>query len=232
MGSLSLPGKSVLCSSLVKHAEDTGSNIFVYFCSYLSSSTERSSRLLRSFAAQLIQKHQDLALHVYHKYSQSHPIPSRRVLLAFLPELLQSLGSVRLVVDGIDEWDERDQKEVLQDLTQMLSTDPSSCICKILLVSRDTLEISRSLRKKNLRAVSLSLSGGDESTSMDRSIGHFVDSWLLSDLPDHIDELDPDASVLTQIKRTLLEKSNGMTALDYPIRGSLMQTQVCFFGYV
>jgi hypothetical protein len=133
-------------------------------------------------------------------------------LLGLLPELLQSLGSVRLVIDGIDEWDEREQKETLQDLMQLLSTDPSLCMCKILLASRDTLEISRSLRKKKA-TVSISLSDGDEDTAIGRSIEHFVDSKLL-DLPDHFDDLDLDASVLAQVKRTLLEKSNGMIALD------------------
>jgi len=214
IGSLLLLGKSVLCSSLVQNADTKGTNIFVYFCSYLGNSTETSSRLLQSLVAQIVQKHQDLALHVYYKYSKSHPIPSRRALLNLLPELLRSLGSVRFVIDGIDEWGEREQKEALQDLMQMLSTDPSSCVCKILLASRDTLEISRILRKKNKPAVSISLSSGDECTAIDRSIGHFVDSKLL-DLPEHFDQLDPDSSVLAQVKRTLLEKSNGMTISDY-----------------
>ncbi|KAF2678067.1 hypothetical protein K458DRAFT_377432 [Lentithecium fluviatile CBS 122367] len=202
-------GKSVLCSNLVQHAEAKGTNIFVYFCSYLGNSTESSSRILRSLCAQMIQKHQDLAPYIYHKYSQSHPVPSRKALLGLLSELLQSLGSVRFVIDGIDEWDEREQKEALQDLTQMLSTDPSSSICKILLASRDTLEISRGLRKKNKATVSISLNGGDEGTAIDCSIEHFIENKL-SDLPGHFDKLDPDGSVIAQVKRTLLKKSNGM----------------------
>lgn len=207
-----LLGKSVMCSQLVQHAETNGINIFFYFCSYLGSSIESSCRLLRTLTAQIIQKHRDLAIHVHEKYAQSYPVPSRRALLAILPELLQGLGSVRFVIDGIDEWDERAQKEVLQDVMQMLSTDPS-CICKIMIASRDTLEISRSIRKKkNKAAVSISLSDDDECTAIDRSIEHFIDSKLL-DLPDHFLDLDPDASETARIKRTLREKSNGMIIL-------------------
>lgn len=120
---------------------------------------------------------------------------------------------MRFVINGINKWDKRKQKEALQDLTQMLSTDLSSCICKILLVSRDTLEISRSLRKKNKVTVLISLSGGDEGTTINHAIGYYVNRKL-SDLPDYFKELDPDALVLAQVKRILLEKSNGIVTLD------------------
>lgn len=204
---ISLTGKSVICSSLVQHAQANDVNVFFYFCSYLTDSAESSSHLLRSLAAQIIQKHQDLAVYVHDIYFESHPTPSRKALLRLLPELLQGLGSVRFVIDGIDEWDAREQKEFLKDIMQMLSTDPSSCICKILLASRDTLEVSRSLRKSKA-TVSISLSDSDEGLAIDRSIRDFIDDKL-SDLPDHFSELDPDAVVLQQVKRVLLDKSNG-----------------------
>jgi hypothetical protein len=202
------PGKSVICSSLVQHAKANDVNVFFYFCSYLSDSAESSSRLLRSLAAQIIQKHSDLAGYVYDVYFESHPTPSRKALLSLLPELLQGLGSVRFVIDGIDEWDAREQKDLLKDLMKMLSTDPSTCICKILLASRDTLELSRSLLKKNKTTVPISLSDYDSSLAIDRSIRAFIDDKL-SDLPDHFSELDPDTAVLRQVKHVLLDKSNG-----------------------
>jgi hypothetical protein len=201
-------GKSVICSNLVQHAKANDANVFFYFCSYLSDSAESSCRILRSLAAQIIQKHSDLAVYVYDIYFESHPTPSRKALLSLLPELLRGLGSVRFVVDGIDEWDACQQKELLKDLMQMLSTDPSIYICKILLASRDTLEISRSLRKKSKTTVSISLSDSNEGLAIDRSIKDFIDDKL-SDLPDHFSELDPDAAVLQQVKRVLVDKSNG-----------------------
>jgi hypothetical protein len=115
---------------------------------------------------------------------------------------------VRLVVDGIDEWVSQDQKELLNDLSQMISTGQSSHICKIMIASRDTMDISRSLRKKNKSAMTVSLSNDDERFALTRSIANFVNSKL-SDLPDHFDELDPDGSIMVYVRKTLLEKSHG-----------------------
>ncbi|KAJ4304939.1 hypothetical protein N0V90_000467 [Kalmusia sp. IMI 367209] len=204
-------GKSVLCSNLVQHAQKKGANIFFYFCNYLGNGTESSSCLLRSIAAQIVQKDNDLAMHVYGKYSQMHPIPSRKVLLNLLPELLQGLGSVHLVIDGLDEWDEHEQKETLHSLTPLLRTDASSYFCKILVASRETLVISRTMRKKSKPAASISLSSSDESAAIHLSIGNFVDRKL-SDLPDHVEELESSPLLLADIKRNLLEKSNGMVS--------------------
>jgi hypothetical protein len=117
-----LVGKSMICSTLVQHAEANAFHVFYYFCSFLGSTSNGPNRLLRSIISQVIQKHQDLAIYVHDVYFISHPVPTKKALLSLLPELLRGLGSVRLVVDGIDEWGSPDQKELLRDLLQMVST--------------------------------------------------------------------------------------------------------------
>ena len=198
----------MICSSLVQNAEVNALHVFYYFCSYLGSYSDGPNRLLQSIISQVIQKHQDLAIYVHDVYFKSHPVPTKKALLSLLPELLQGLGSVRLVVDGVDEWAPRDQKELLKDLSQMVSTDQSSHICKIMIASQDTMNISRSLRRKDKSTTTISLSNGDERLAVSSSIADFVDSKL-SDLPDHLDEVDPGASILSHIKQTLLDKSHG-----------------------
>jgi hypothetical protein len=200
-------GKSTICSSLVQHAEAKAVHVFYYFCSSLGHSLDGPNRLLRSLVSQVVQKHQDLAVYVHDIYFKSHPVPTKKTLLGLLLELLRGLGSVRLVVDGIDEWNPRDQKDVLKDLTQMLSTNKSLNICKVMIASRDTLDTSRILRKDK-SAVTISLSDGDEGAAVTHSITHFVNTKF-SSLPDHFDELDPDASILADVKQTLLSKSHG-----------------------
>ncbi|KAF2833694.1 hypothetical protein CC86DRAFT_13602 [Ophiobolus disseminans] len=202
-------GKSTICSSLVRHAETNSINVFYYFCSYLGNSTEGPSRLLRSLISQILQKHQDLVTYVHDVYFRSHPVPTKKALLQLLPELLRSLGSVRLIVDGIDEWEPRDQSDLLKDLTQIISTDRSAYICKVMIASRTTLEISRILHRKSRPAVIVSLSESDEGLALSHSIGQLVDDKL-SDLPDHFTDLDPESLIVAQIKQALLEKSNGM----------------------
>jgi hypothetical protein len=156
----------------------------------------------------VIQKHQDLAIYVHDVYFNSHPVPTKKALLGLLQELIRGLGSVRLVIDGIDEWSAVAQREILKDLSQMISIDQSSHICKILIASRETADILRSLRKKDRPAMSISLGDGDEALAVARSITDFVTSKL-SDLPDHIEKLDPDASIMVHVKETLLKKSHG-----------------------
>lgn len=134
-------------------------------------------------------------------------------MLVLLPELLQGLGSTRLIIDGIDEWDALEQKDLLKDLMLMLSADPSSYICKALISSRETLDISRTLRKRNKAVVTISLSDNDESLAITHSIRDFVDNRL-SELPEHFSSLDPDGSILDHIKHSLLVKSNGTYLLS------------------
>ncbi|KAI4684058.1 hypothetical protein J4E81_009221 [Alternaria sp. BMP 2799] len=200
-------GKSMICSALVQHTETNAVHVFYYFCSFLGSRSDGPSRLLRSLISQVIQKHQDLAIYVHDVYFKSNPEPTKKALLTLLPELLRGLGSVRLIVDGIDEWASRDQKELLNDLSQMISTDKSSHICKILVASRDTIATSR--RKKDKLSTMISLSNGVEGLAVTRAIASFVDDKL-ADLPEHFEELDPDSSIMAHVKKTLLEKSQGM----------------------
>ena len=227
-------GKSMICSALVQHAEGNSVHVFYYFCSSLRSNADgpvcRPSRLLRSIISQVIQKHQDLAIYVHDVYFLAHPVPTKKALMNLLPELLRGMGSVRLIVDGIDEWASRDQKDVLHDLSQIVSVDQSSHTCKILVASRETIEISRSLRRKNKPVTTISLSNGDECFAISRSIANFVESKL-SDLPDHFDELDPDASIMACVKKTLIEKSHGDLCPNCSLRSCVLKlAQVCFCG--
>jgi hypothetical protein len=183
-------------------------DVFYYFCSYLTDSLDSCSTLLRSLASQIIQKHQDLAIFVYNVYIELHPKSTKKALVELLPKLLQAVGSTRLVFDGLDEWGGREQKELLDCLAGIISTDRGLYICKVLISSRDTLEISRSLTKKFKTSVLSSLSSGHESTKVNESIAHFVDAKL-SQMPSHLDSLDPQGSILADIKQKLLEKSNG-----------------------
>jgi hypothetical protein len=178
----------MICSSLVQHIDPKASLVLYYFCSFVGHTSDGHSRLLRSLVSQIIQEHQDLAVYVHDVYFRSYPVPTKKALLSLLVNLLRGLGSVRIVIDGIDEWDTRDQNDLLRDLAQMLSTSKSSQICKILIASRDTLDVARILRKKGNAAVTVSLSNDDEEIALSRSIGLYVDSKL-SDLPESFTDL-------------------------------------------
>lgn len=199
----------------MQHIANTGANVLYYFCSYLGHSATDSFRLLRSLTTQIVQKHHDLGVYVYDNYCQSSSVPTQKVLLSLLLELLQGLGSVRIVVDGIEEWAVTEQKEAVKNLTQLVSTNSSSHTCKILIASRDTLEISRMLRKKGSRATSVSLSDEDEILRINNSITSLIEKKFVN-LPDYFSDLDPDLATLAKVKQALLTKANGsVTHLSY-----------------
>jgi hypothetical protein len=201
-----MAGKSVICSSIVQAIESRNMNVLFYFCTYLGAINDGSLLLLRSLTAQAIQRDPNLAIYVHDDIISSHPISSRRALMGLLPKLLQNLGSVRLVIDGIDEWNPREQKLILDDVLQFLSSTSSSCICKILISSRDVPTISRNLRKKTKGTASISLS--HEGDSIHHAIERLIEKRL-SENQDSLGELDPGGAILPEIRRILVEKSNG-----------------------
>ncbi|KAJ4377261.1 hypothetical protein N0V83_000084 [Neocucurbitaria cava] len=207
-------GKSVICAALVHHAKANAANVFYFFCSFLDRETKNSSHVLRSLASQIIQEHHDLAIYVHDVYYQSPQVPSKKSQLALLQDLMRSLGSVRFIIDGLDEWNPSDQKELLRDLTQLLSTDPSTCICKVLVASRETLETVRGPRKGNKGVVRMSISDGSEGLAVNASIEKFIDNKLL-ELPEHIEDLDPDSTIMSHVKQTLIDKHHGTMALSF-----------------
>lgn len=203
-----ITGKSYICSNVVQHLEAKGFNVLYYYCSYLTKTADSCTTLLQSLASQLIQKHQDLALFVYNDFFAVHPKATQKALVELLPKLLQAIGSTRLVIDGLDEWDVHQQKELLSCLPGILSNDRTSYICKVLISSRDTLEISRNLVRKFKTSPVISLSSSDERHAVDKSIACFVDARLAK-VPSHIKDMDPQRAILDVIKQKLLRKSNG-----------------------
>lgn len=69
-------------------------------------------------------------------------------MASLLPELLSIVGTSRIVIDGIDEWEPKEQQVVLDDLLPLTTAKQSAYICKILISSRDMPTISRAMRPK------------------------------------------------------------------------------------
>ena len=66
---------------------------------------------------QLLASSTDLAPYILDNYANNGLRPSKKILMAIIGELILSLDSVRLLVDGLDEWPHRVQEEVLDDLS-------------------------------------------------------------------------------------------------------------------
>jgi hypothetical protein len=235
---VTVAGKSVLSANIVQHLEENpASDVYFYFCRYSDATAGTSAYLFRSLIAQIVQMHPDTAIYVSDNYITSYRAASRKAIASLLPELLNIVGTSRLVIDGIDEWDSKEQQATLDDLLPLATDKTSKYICKILISSRDMPTISRMMRPKKKATMVLSL--GEEHTFIDQSIQSFI-AKKLDDYRGTVKDLDPDGSTLAEVRKLLVEKSNGKTFIlsEYPLKRStttlLISTndprKACFYG--
>jgi Cdc6-like AAA superfamily ATPase len=93
-----------------------------------------------------------------------------------LANLLRSLKTTYILLDGLDECADKDQKQILMELSNLIPADSkakeNSPKLKILVCSRETKEIARKLNK----VPQISLTNEDRYVSQD--IASFVKSSL------------------------------------------------------
>lgn len=203
---MTLAGKSVLSANLIHHLEEISSGVYFYFCSYSDATAGTSAYLFRSLVAQIVQAHPHAAIHVSDNYVSSYRAASRKAIVSLLPELLDIVGTWRLVIDGLDEWDSKEQKATLDDILTLATWKSSGYSCKIFISSRDMPTISRIMGQKKKTTTVVSLS--EEHKFIDQSIQSFINKRL-DDFRDGLQDLDLDGSALSEVRRLLVEKSDG-----------------------
>ena len=159
---------------------------------------------MRTVALQILRDNEDLAAHVSDKYANHGGNPSIQQLRKLIPELLANARATRIVIDGLDECPEKDQKAVLQELLSLCS--PSDAHCKLLISSREGAYISKTLRRKPY------ISLKDRTSDVDTDIGHFV-SQNLGELRERFD-----SDVLDNIEQRIVEKAGGKSCHSSRLR--------------
>ena len=145
-------GKSVLCSKIIAHIQEkTEMAVLFYFCHHSQVSKEPSSEALKNFATQLLSADPGLAPYVLDTFVNGGEKPTKKILAKVLENLIASSKPIRLVVDGLDEWPEIDQEDLVTGLLRIRETSPAEC--KILFSSRGTVYMHRLLhyRSSNFR---------------------------------------------------------------------------------
>ena len=140
-------GKSVICSKVIEHIQDMNDTaVIFYFCQHQQSSRRQTNEILRSFTAQLLVANNDMALYILETFAYHGLGPSKKNLQLVFAKMIASLPSVRIVVDGLDEWPHIDQEEVIDDLLGIKAPKPGAC--KLLISSRKLTTISKFLQAK------------------------------------------------------------------------------------
>lgn len=192
-----------MCSYLVRVlSERSDINTCYYFCNSHDPGSI-SHQVLRTVALQLLRQNLDLASLISNEYvyrGLSCGMPQLRILVS---HLLEIMPGTRIVIDGLDECSQENQRMVLKDL-QTACIGPEKQ-CKVLIASRREVTISEKLSSKP----QINLDGREE-----------VHSDIRSFVKHKISELrTSDAELSKKIESVLVEKADGTTARSSVARG-------------
>ena len=152
-------GKSICASFLVQHLQTfEDKTCLYYFCSHGSSENDLSESescelILRTFAAQLLlHKHNQELIPLVHQayiatldstYVATSSKPSAKITKRLLKDVLETVGSTRIVLDGIDECPKAVQREVLCTIRALQKQAGDDC--KLIVSSRHEPQIDKEM---------------------------------------------------------------------------------------
>lgn len=190
----------MLCSYVIQKLQETRQSVLYFFCSYRSS--RDCVHVLRSITAQILRMNPDLAAYICETFSRQALTPSICNLRKLLSDLIPSLQSPIIVLDGIDESPLEEQRTIIREIMSLFKGSSQNSGLKALFSSRDVPTLSKSLSK----TASICLS--DEHLSVNLAIEIFVDRKL-NELRDNLDEVQFDESLASSMKRKIVERENG-----------------------
>ncbi|KAF0325303.1 hypothetical protein GQ607_007337 [Colletotrichum asianum] len=213
-------GKSTLVSYLVQQAP-MSSRSFLMCC--MSSELLRKGEsnpagtILRLFCAQMLRKNRRLLPYIYEEYVRLNSTLSLKKVRDITKLLLDSLGPVFLVFDGLDEYSDCHQAGIIDELSRLLkppsntmedagAPDPVDGIrvsgVKVLICSRETQPILREIKKKWKQPAVINLTKEHEYALMSEDISRFAQVRLRA-----LSE-DFDQPVLDKILESLTNKAD------------------------
>ncbi|KAM0499405.1 hypothetical protein ACHAP8_005558 [Fusarium lateritium] len=192
-------GKSVLAAKLISFlSADTTRKVAFFFCDFNTPVHAASIGIFRALTAQILRLSPNTAPYVYEEYIARGKKPTNDTLTKLLPQLIDSIGDVRLVVDGLDEISTSEHRKLITDLLRVIKNAPE---CKVLLVSQDVPSISVQLSKYPR------LSMADEGANIEKDLAVVV-SGFLRDLDGQHDGALGE-TVLHRLQSDILQKAEG-----------------------
>lgn len=172
-------------------------------CTDSQSESRQCRTLLQALAWQLVRDHQHLCAAVNIEFiNQGSQRSSKPQIRRLLEVALSSYPSVRIIIDGLDECDDKQQEEILEEMIGLARPSNSSSICKILISSQDIRTIFRKLQNRT----NIDLSR--EHVAIQTAISSFVRAQVEhSPLFRATDGLDKEE--LQNVEQTLINKADG-----------------------
>lgn len=170
--------------------------------------------ILATLISQTLRQRADLATYVYEEFVAESRSLSVQNLQELLSNLLPQLVMPRILIDGIDECIRYDMhgkpsdltpvKDVLVSILQLESPTQGCAPTKILIVSRDILELVGKLSKRPTVALD------EESDALTADITRFATKSLKA-IREKFDELVGVDNILEEVKKNVVSKSQGMS---------------------
>jgi hypothetical protein len=200
----------VLSATIVRDMQQSSDIQVLYFiCTETKLVAEKQNPgkyvfvLLRALVWQLVKKKPELATMVEAAYADAGSL-SKKLLESLLASAMSTYAVVRIVVDGLDEREPKEQEDVYAVLASLPASQSRATSCKVLVSCRDAIDTPKRLRDRSTIDLSKEISARK---SIEAAIATFVRSELLQN-PILVNNLD--RTIMTRVEQMLLDRANGM----------------------
>ena len=162
--------------------------------------------------SQLLRQHQTLSAYVYLDFVAEGLSPSLQILKQILSNLIPQIKAPSILIDGIDECVQYDNwgkprdlnlvKHVLRDILQLNFPGKDGRLPRLLVVSRDVLQVTGMLAKKP------TLRLDDETDAINNAI-HLFTHDRLAGIREHFDGLQALDSIMISLEDRIVRKAKG-----------------------
>ncbi|TFY57634.1 hypothetical protein EVG20_g8467 [Dentipellis fragilis] len=200
-------GKSVLCSTIIKmlqdHKSKTSCAVAFFYFDFRNPSKQTCYNLLKSLIVQLGSQGSDAhdtLKRLYADHDNGRRLPSKQKLHDALGDILKQLGSPYIILDALDECLQEDRHDFLFSFLDEMVLGKEYPV-HFLATSRNEVDIKDSLNLKVSHAMDL-----------DMLVHHDIEEYLSAVLQTDNSFQKYDAGLKKEIRDTLLDKADGMTA--------------------
>ncbi|KAK2728230.1 NACHTdomain protein [Colletotrichum kahawae] len=218
-------GKTFIAAQLIRYLRIAKMPFLYNFCSYSYATSLAYDQIIRSLISQVVMGDNDLVAFVCNDYVFGNKLPTLHVLEELLENLLMASSSEPrqteykwVILDGLDECSPEQQCQMLRFTKRMIaklssSSSSGNTVCKFLIASQFSPEISRRIRKEH----TLSLS--TERSLIDKAIQQYV-KQRLQPLYQKFRSLELSEQQFQNMAETVVKKADGMflyarLVLDY-----------------
>jgi hypothetical protein len=136
-----------LSTYVIRRLQEEGRFTTAYhICNSYTTGKHLLGEIMRGITVQLLRGNLDLAPYIFENYANKGLAPSASRVKALLEKLLQTIPSIGIIIDGLDEYPVSDQRTILNEMLSLSKLPGGQC--RILFSNRESENINRKLNGK------------------------------------------------------------------------------------